>query len=262
MKAIFFRESGLFAENKPGRGMWVLVLGMLLLSSCLQDDEDSWSNFYISYGVAHTSQSGFVIRTDGGNTLRILENRHQTYPLQEGKRLIVNYTILRTTPSGYDVRINELADLLTKNPVSSSALSPHQQDSIGNDPIEITDIWLGGEKYLNINFAIYRNDPGLLHFINLVVNDEASTPERKVLQFRHNEYDDQRIRLVQGRVSFDISSLLAQDLDSVKLVVTWKTYNQSVRKDSGYYKRPGQWAAFLSPESSSKVNTLTDRALR
>mgnify|MGYP000944187463 FL=1 len=244
------------------RSAWVLVLGMLLLSSCLQDDEDSWSNFYISYGVVHTSQSGFVIRTDGGNTLRILENRHQTYPLQDGKRLIVNYTILGTNPTGYDVRINELADLLTKNPVSSSALSPHQQDSIGNDPIEITDIWLGGEKYLNINFSIYRNDPGLLHFVNLVVNDEVSTAERKVLQFRHNEYDDDRVRLVPGRVSFDVSSLLAQDLDSVKLVVTWKTYNQSVRKDSGYYKRPEQTAAFVAPESSPKGSVLTDRALR
>ncbi len=155
-----------------------------------------------------------------------------------------------------------MADLLTKNPVFSSALSPHQQDSIGHDPIEIVDIWFGGEKYLNINFAIYRNVPNLLHFINLVVDDDASSFDRKVLQFRHNAYNDYLVRLVPGRVSFDISSLLAEELDSVKLVVTWQTYGNGIRKDSGYYKRPEQTAAFLSELSSHTVNTVTDRSLK
>ncbi|MDD4032775.1 MAG: NigD-like protein [Bacteroidales bacterium] len=266
-KTTFVQTPGLNSESTKKRGMkhflnLMILMGLMaiLLPSCIKDDDNDWGNYYISYGVVQSSGSGFTILTDEGKILTILENRYPGYQLVSGKRLVVNYTILATKDFGYDVRINELSDLLTKNPVLSSTLSALQQDSIGHDPVEVSDMWFGGEKYLNINFEVYRNDPNLKHFINLVVDENTSASNRKVLQFRHNAYEDNTITRAPGRVSFDVSSLLPDGMDSIKLVIEWRTYNDEIKKDSGYYKNLVH--ALGKELSIPSLNTMSAKDLR
>ena len=246
MKQVLFKKN-LLRGILPLKWLFLFALSGLVLSSCLKD-ETGWGTYYVNYGIIQGTSSNFSIVTDEGEVLHVVENKDPGFEIADGKRVVVNYSVLATNEDSKDVRINELVDLLTKLPVLSSSLSSTQQDSIGFNPIEVTDVWFGGAKYLNINFMVYRANANIKHFINLVVNENESTIDRKVVQLRHNAYDDPWVTQSYGRVSFDVSSLLPAGMDSIKLVLKWHTYGDDIKCDSGYYKPGFQAVGFQISE--------------
>ena len=69
-----------------------------------------------------------------------------------------------------------------------------KEDSIGDDAINITQIWTTRQDYLNIECMFYHNnDNSRKHMLSLVVNeagsDEADS-DYVTLEFRHNANQD------------------------------------------------------------------------
>ena len=82
----------------------------------------------------------------------------------EGMRVHLRYAYMGSereesgldTPMDYYIRLYNISEVLCKQPVTRSfvlADEEHRLDSIGNDPINVTDAWFSG-KYLNVEFEV------------------------------------------------------------------------------------------------------------
>lgn len=143
-----------------------------------------------------------------------------------GQRIVANYSILADTRQtglyDYEVRLNDVYDVLTKG---IFPITPETQDSIGDDPIHIRDLWVGS-KYLNFEF-IYQGF-NKTHYINLVYDSLKTYTDNKIhLEFRHNANDDLAVNNLWGVASFDLSSLEDPELDSIQLVIHVNLPNQT-----------------------------------
>lgn len=206
--------------------------------SCLKDD--GYVEKPMAYGVVEgvQSQGNFSIVTDLGNVLNVKENADPSVSVEDGMRVVVKFSILSQKDAAhYDVKVYAMGKLLTKEPVRLSELTEEEQKEIGDDPIEVWDAWFGG-KYLNINFMIYRSDPELAHFINLVVDERHSSEDEVIVTLRHNAFGDQPMARVVSPVSFDLSELVPEGKEEIKVTLKWTDYNGLGQSSSGVFK-PG-----------------------
>lgn len=176
------------------------------LTSCLDDNKYAYFHPNESWGTIVGTPENFKIETDNGNTLRVTENLDPSFPVEDSLRVVATFTPLEQTgENSFDIRVNAMKKLLTKMPVYLSELTPDEIDSLGTDPIDIENAWFGPGEYLNIEFIIFVNDPQKAHFLNLVVDEEKSTPEEVFVTLRHNAFKDETRQKGWGRVSFDIA---------------------------------------------------------
>ena len=222
------RVSKLFA-------MLIAAVGTMVFSAC--DTSTDGENFYVSYGEVVGTSEAYTIKTDAGNTLHIVENLLPTFPVEDGMRVRVNFTIQEQSGSDLNVRLNAIEKVLSKEPVYSSQLTPEELEELGNDPIYVENAWFGG-KYLNIDFAVLRFDPQLAHFINLYVDEEGSDENNVVVVLKHNAYGDPTTSLAFGRVSFDISKLVPEGKSSILVTLRWRNYDNSDCSDLGTFFLP------------------------
>lgn len=198
----------------------VYLFFLLIFAGCSNDD-DSYDRYWIDIATVENPQNSneFFLRLDDNTLLWTEESNFPTYKPADGQRVIANYSIVSdkhaTGLYDYDVKLNDVYEVLTKGIFE---ISPETQDSIGNDSIYVSDIWVGS-NYLNVEF-VYQGF-SKTHFINLV-SDTAKTytDDGKVhLEFRHNANNDLGLYDRWGIVSFDISSLQQNHTDSVNLVI-------------------------------------------
>lgn len=164
----------------------------------------------------------------------------------------------------YYVRLYNIAKVLTKSPVKESFIladETNRQDSIGNDPINLSEAWFGG-KYLNVEFTMpVKNNSGVKHFINIVEDDVTVHNDTVYLTLRHNAYgdkpeagnrkEDSAYRWVWGNASFDLTSILPEGATSVPVKLVWTAYKKDSSEteqlsDSGLYT--------LLPQSKASVS--------
>ncbi len=221
MKSLFFTTAA-------------ICLAMVAFTSCRDEKTEER---YMAYSTAITTD---LIQSDEGGLLYVQENKSGATWVS-GERLIVDYTRLSdrgtTAEKAYNVRINQAYKVLTKSLVPLSFLNTQARvDSIGSDPIDIVDLWFAG-KYMNINFIIFRNNPSLKHFVNLVVNDTLSTASNLYVELRHNAYYDMTSFRTVGNASFDISGYLPQTLmpQALKVHISRRSYNGSMLTDTVTY---------------------------
>lgn len=129
--------------------------------------------------------------------------------------------------------------LLTKMPVYLSELTPDEIDSLGTDPIDIENAWFGAGEYLNIEFIIFVNDPQKAHFLNLVVDEEKSTPEEVFVTLRHNAFKDETRQKGWGRVSFDIAGARSGRQGPDQSHSAMDRIQRSSGQRVGYFQTPG-----------------------
>jgi hypothetical protein len=204
----------------------VLTFGFF---SCDDNDGFSLNKYWISMATVENPDSTpfFDFTTDGGKRMAVVASQYPTYSPKDGQRIIANYTLLSNETGKYDhqVRLNNSYNVLTKD---IFAITPATQDSIGNDPINIFDIWVGGD-YLNIEFVYFAHNKS--HFINLVSDESKEYNDGKVhLEFRHNAFNDPQSVRVFGIVSFRLEPLRVADKESIDLVIHSKPYNSQVEK--------------------------------
>jgi hypothetical protein len=203
---------------------FVLLFVLLgLLESCNQEDGLSYNHMIVSLATVgkETASNEFLLQLDNDTLLYPLVDDVNSFVPVNGQRVMINYTLLskNITPNStydYKIRLNNVTDVLVK------ALTPFStalNDSIGNDPIDITGCWVGSH-YMNVTYSYYGTYSD--HLISLVMlAPDAITADSTIhLEIRHNAYQDLATSLYSGVISFDISSLQQNNVSSVNIVVT------------------------------------------
>jgi hypothetical protein len=203
------------------------ALALTFLVACNpHEDENNFQPSFTSIAtVVNPSLSvGFYFKLDNSDLMWVTSTNFPYFRPKDGQRIIANYSILsvndESSKYNHRVALNDVYEVLTKGIFK---IKPTTQDSIGNDPIDIRDIWIG-DKYLNVEFVYPGYDK--IHFINLVSDSTKTYADGKVhLEFRHNANNDYAQYNRWGVVSFNISSLeTAATGDSVELVIHTKEF--------------------------------------
>jgi hypothetical protein len=207
---------------------YLILLALLspLFYSCDADEENySIGDIWISMGFINKPQSteSFTVILDSGDTLVPVANAVPYFKINDSLRVMVNYTILdevEESTQKYYVKINNLYDVLYKGIIE---LTNEDSDSIGNDPVQIDDIWINN-NLLNIEFRYIGGE--MIHFINLIrtEGDVAKAPQPIELEIRHNARNDQQRYTMQSIVTFDLKNIQIPGQDSVQFIVSSTDY--------------------------------------
>ena len=211
----------------------LLLTTLIVMQSCFDNDDDYyyvWNDLMVSYGVFDKDNN--CINTDEGKVLYLSQHNLN---IVDNSRVVAAYSIVSSSLDGYKVQLSVIDTVLTKKPVHSTGLTVKEEDSLGYSPVNMIKAWFSRNEYLNVEFDFLRGHPNTAHYINLWVDDKASTDDRKVLVFRHNNCSDPEYTWVSARTSFRIDHLIPEDRDSIKVVLKWKNYNGVARSDSGYF---------------------------
>ncbi|SFK86427.1 NigD-like protein [Proteiniphilum acetatigenes] len=203
----------------------ILLVGILLAIPSCDDNGRSLGDIYISIAtVIPEGENAYSFLLDNDKRLWPAAGNVRYAPTHN-QRVFLNYTILWESSGAtydYDIKVNDIWNILTKQAIE---LNAENQDSIGNDPVKVKDIWVGGD-YLNVSFLF--NYGGVRpHLINLVENtlsDETSS-DAIDLEFRHNAYQSPQTKLYEGFVCFDLKPFRTDDADSVNLSIKVKGWN-------------------------------------
>ncbi|MBQ8672742.1 MAG: NigD-like N-terminal domain-containing protein [Bacteroides sp.] len=132
------------------------------------------------------------------------------YRLIDGQRAFILFRLMEMKRTGYDycAQVLKIENILTKETYPMPA---EKADSIGNDPIEITEAWASAE-HLNIQYSFYYTPQmNTAHMLSLVANLDGETEDaagRPCLEFRHNAFGDTAGGTKrQGIVSFALRSV-------------------------------------------------------
>ncbi|MBV5282003.1 MAG: NigD-like N-terminal domain-containing protein [Paludibacter sp.] len=210
------------------------IIVLFLIISCNNDDVNSNDKNWQAIATVEnpTLATEFNFRLDNGDLMHTNTTALLNYKPKDGQRIIANYSIIEPTlPASStiksNVRLNDAYEILTKGIFK---IKPAQQDSIGNNEIEIKSIWVGSD-YLNVEFVYLGYNKN--HYINLVSDDAKTYTDNKVhLEFRHNANSDYPSSSKWGMASFDLRSLKVNHNpnDSVKMVIHTKEYGTTTDK--------------------------------
>lgn len=231
------------------------IIVLFLIISCNNDDVNSNDKNWQAIATVEnpTLSTTFNFRLDNGDLMYTNTAGLLNYKPKDGQRIIANYSVIETTsPTNSTVknvvRLNDAYEILTKGIFK---IKPAQQDSIGNDQIEIRSIWVGSD-YLNVEFVYLGYNKN--HYVNLVSDDAKTYTDNKThLEFRHNANGDYPSSSKWGMASFDLRSLKANhnSNDSVKLVIHTKEYGTTTDKTYALTYKFGVPAAAQSAKSIS-----------
>ena len=233
-----------FNYTKSILKLTTLLLFIVSVSSCQKSESNSPGNYWLDYGFIVGDSPDFKIRLDDEKTtLIVVSNYAPTIELEDGDRVIVNYTIVEdapaetsSKPTSYNVVVNDIKRILTKAYLIETEISEDKDRELGYDKADIAIAWISS-GHLNINFYSYTANAPVNHFVNLVLDDRRSTATRKYFTFRHNAYEDVGTIQHFGRVSFDIKDII-QDMESgdrMEFVLQWDSYMANGNRETITY---------------------------
>lgn len=137
----------------------ILLLSVMpIFQSCLDDDD---SNPLFTVGTIKTlsdSEGDFYVLLDEDSKLfpGDMSNLHN-YKAVDGQRAFVFFDELPEEMPGYEynAKIRWIEDILTKDIYFMPA---EKEDSIGDDKINITQMWLTRKDYLNIECQFMHSE--------------------------------------------------------------------------------------------------------
>ena len=109
----------------------------------------------------------------------------------------------------YNAKLEHIENILTKD---IYRMPPDKADSIGNDRIDVDNIWLT-QNHVNIVYKFYHsNDMNKKHMLNLVIDERQDVADDGYLHlsFRHNAYNDTPLQGGTGIVSFKLDNVRDQ----------------------------------------------------
>ncbi len=210
------------------------VLLFLIASLFIGCDNDCETQ-YEGYGLVKKSNDRqYSILLDNGIQLYPRESHINPDRLRDSMRLCMLFNILEETDSSAYVRILYADTMLTK------AILPYDEtilDSVGQDPVKITDAWFA-HGFLNFQFMfagrINSYGSNHAHMVNLLQCPPEN--EKLVFEFRHNDFDDYREKLYYGVVSFPIHHLLADQKKPIPIKVKYNDTENSTKTIELTYK--------------------------
>ena len=220
----------------------LVAVSIIAFNACENDYEDySSGDIWISMGLVETNTMGydFVIYCDNGDTLLPAVNAASNFETYNQQRVIANYTILDNVDSSaqlYYAQINNLYEVLYKDIIE---LTSSNADSLGNDPVQIQDIWVV-KNMLNIEFQYLGNNK--THYINLAytTNENGEIEKPVELEFRHNANDDDEALTLDGIVTFKLDKLqtdegLSEGENSFDFSITATNYQDEEQTFTGTF---------------------------
>ena len=215
--------------------------------SCKKDNTIQYNNATMGNVVNGTFTS------DQGNIFNVAE-QNCTGRLDTMKRAFVLCDVLNKTANGadneYDVRLNALASVLTKDIVAVGAEA--EEEVYVEDPVHIEYLWVAG-GYINVYVMMpFKVGSKTAHMINLV-QQPSEEEGQYVLRLCHNAYGETMTEtnsrdfvLGGGYASFPISSVMQEDEAALK--IEWKWYQSTgaglsmvteYKSIEGTYKKDG-----------------------
>ena len=152
----------------------------LAAASCTKDNTIRYNNATMGNVVNGKFTS------DQGNIFNVIEQTCQG-KLDTMERAFVICDILNNTEgteNQYDVRLNYLASVLTKNAILGSGIT--EENELTNDPILLQTYWVSG-GYTNIYLAVpVAVDSKVKHTINFIYDDAEQTEGTYTFSIRHD----------------------------------------------------------------------------
>lgn len=202
-----------------------LAAGMLVSASCTKVATELRYN---NATMGNVVDGRFT--SDQGNLFNVVE-QNCSGKLDTMQRAFVICDVIKATEgatSEYDVRLNYMTPVLTKDPISSSEpLDPSAQKE---DPLLLSDLWIsGGYVNLYITVPIARKD-NKIHTMNFILDETEEEKGTYTFIIRHDAAgevlsetsDNSNLVLAGAYASFPVSSIIKED--SAKIKIKWKSY--------------------------------------
>ncbi len=203
-----------------------VVLATLSLASCT--DTDGYSLDRSEFGIVTVKPHGdhaFYLQLDDYTTLWPV---NQGTPPSDEYRALAYFTLLSDSIPGYSHAVK----VLGLDPILTKTISPdlgEANDSIyGTDPVRLHEnsvwskdgVWIE-DGYLNINFITFFGGREK-HYLNLIPKTNANNPY--AFEFRHHAYNDPEMSEQEGLVAFKLIGLPSTNGETVKLKITYLSY--------------------------------------
>lgn len=222
----------------------VVAICAILAGSCKKDDTIQYNNIT----MGNVTGGRFV--SDNGNIFNVVE-QNCAGVLDTMQRAIVLCDILNRTTEGseyeYDIRLNDMAWVLTKEIIPAGTLTEEDADKLVEDPISIEDIWISG-GYLNIYIVFpVKTDSKTSHMINLVETENDGDGYSFTL--RHNAFTEtltpensHMFQMGGGYVSFPLSTFITESKADIKITWKWhKTAGNGLSTETEFHERSGTY---------------------
>lgn len=201
----------------------LLTFGVI---SCKKDD----TLYYNNMTMGNIVDGRFV--SDQGNTFNVVEQTCAGI-VDTMKRALMICDILNVNKGKkdtYDIRVKQLAKVLTKKPLS---ISEATGDAAVTDPIRISEFWYSG-GYLNMYIIVpVKQDSKTRHLINLVY--DTAEDGSVIFELRHNAFGDiidnigSSLAFGGNYVSFPIVEAIGKD--TAKIIIRYKWFEP---REDGY----------------------------
>lgn len=198
-------------------------IAALAAASCTKDDTIRYNNATMGNVVNGKFTS------DQGNIFNVVD---QTCAgkLDTMKRAFIICDILNNTEgveNQYDIRLNYLATVLTKNAILSSGITEGNEPV--NDPILLQSYWVSG-GYLNIYLAVpVVADSNVKHTINFIYDDAEQSDGTYTFHIRHdgtgevfNDSNEDKITFAYAYASVPVAPIIKED--NARIVIKWLNY--------------------------------------
>lgn len=203
-----------------------LLVGGTALNGCGNDDDD-YPKGTVVIGMATVEKPPqydapyFVL--DNGTKMWVVQTLVPYQELKSGERIFGNYSLLQPGEDGfeYNIRLNDYTMVPIQKVID---LNVENVDSIGNNAVQIRDIWPSVD-YLNVRFMLNYPSPQQ-PILNLVFNEMIPLENDGYahLELRYNNNGSQG-RLVPGMVSFKLGQYGPSNSGLKGLKVLVKTLN-------------------------------------
>ena len=216
----------------------VMLLGILVLPSCLNDDDDinlTYPNALVT--VKEAADETVFFQLDDNTTLLPVNITSHPFKSKE-VRALVNYNELDVASGVYDksVHVNWIDSIRTK-PMAPN-LGDQNDDEYGTDPVEIVNDWvtIAEDGYLTLRFRTVWSNLGITHYVNLIPTNNPANPYE--VEFRHDANGDHKSgRMGDGLVAFKLNNLPDTEGETVKLKLIWKSFSGEKSAEFDYRTR-------------------------
>ncbi|MCE5205922.1 MAG: NigD-like protein [Porphyromonadaceae bacterium] len=214
-----------------------ILFGMLILPSCLDDDDDVnqlYPNALVT--VKESANKTVFFQLDDSTTLLPVNITKHPFGSKE-VRALVNYEEVDDPSQSYDqaVKVNWIDSIRTKSMAPN--LGAENDAVYGNDPVEIVADWvtIAEDGYLTLRFRTMWGYQGITHYVNLIPTNNPQNPYE--VEFRHNAEGDVYGRMGDGLVAFKLDNLPDTEGETVKLKLKWKAFNAEKSVEFNYRTR-------------------------
>lgn len=231
-----------------------ILLGLLLLPSCLDDDDTDRSLLYPNalVTVKESADKTVFFQLDDKTTLLPVNLKAPLFDSKE-VRALVNYNEVDDSSKEYDqaVHVNWIDTIRTK-PMAPN-LGDENDEVYGNDPVEIVRDWvtIAEDGYLTLRFRTIWGHRGTTHYVNLIPTNNPENPYE--VEFRHDADGDVTGRMGDGLVAFKLDDLPDTNGETVKLKLKWKAFHSDKSVEFDYRTRAATPAPSAIAEERSVI---------